>query len=87
MTKKRLSIADMGDVRKPERVEPVAPTPKVPTAKRGRGRPAERTAFVQLNTRITLETSKTIDELIERTGMTQRDVIEQAVAMMAEKDS
>jgi len=86
MTKKKLSLSEMGDVRKPERVEPAPQQETVPPVKRGRGRPAERTAFVQLNTRVTLETSQKIDALIERTGMTQRDVIEQAVALM-EKES
>lgn len=84
MSKKKLSLSEMGDVRKPERVEPASKP--APTAKRGRGRPAERSAFVQLNTRVTLETSQKIDTIIERTGMTQRDVIEHAVAMM-ERDT
>jgi hypothetical protein len=82
MSKKKLSLSEMGDVRKPERVEPVSKPAPTPTPKRGRGRPAERSTFVQLNTRVTLETSQKIDTIIERTGMTQRDVIEHAVAMM-----
>jgi len=86
MSKKKLSLSEMGDVRKPERVEPASKPAPTPPAKRGRGRPAERSAFVQLNTRVTLETSQKIDTIIERTGMTQRDVIEHAVAMM-ERDT
>ena len=76
MTKKKLSIAGVGDIRKPEREEPKPEAPK-----RGRaGRPAERTPYVQLNSRVKLETSEQIDAIMDREGCTLREVIERAVA-------
>jgi hypothetical protein len=84
MSKKPLSLSNLGEIRKPERTEPQAKQAREPTAKesRGRGRPAERAAYVQLNTRISLETSQQIDSLAARNGWTIREVIEQAVAAL-----
>ena len=84
MSKKPKSLSSIGDIRKPERVEPeiavtpVATKPKAPkkkpvtkkskppevkpsTQSRGRGRPAERVPYIQLNTRIRMDTSNQID--------------------------
>ena len=78
--KKKLSIGDIGVIKKPERIEPT-PTKK----KNPRGRPSERTPYVQLNTRVKLDTSKKIDELVVSKGLTMREIIEIAIDDMHNK--
>jgi len=69
MSKKPISIAAIGDIRKSEREEP--PT----TVRRKRG----REPYVQLNTRISLSVSDRLTDLIDETGMTMREVVEGAI--------
>lgn len=71
MTKKRKSIADMGDVRKPERKEPM------PTS-----RPAGKQPTVQIAVRINLDAYRQLEELIAATGNTQRATVEAAIAKL-----
>lgn len=87
MSKKPKSIlSDLGNIRKPERTEPEAPTANTPPKeKRGRGRPAERTPHVQLNARISLETSQQIDAIAQENGWTIRQVVEEAIDALHNK--
>lgn len=39
-------------------------------------------AFEQLNVRVSLETSKQLDELVSRTGRTKREITEQAIDLL-----
>ena len=108
MSKKPKSLSSIGDIRKPERVEPevvvtpVATKPKAPkkpavakkakspeekpsTQSRGRGRPAERVPYIQLNTRIRMDTSNQIDEIAQKNGWTIREVIERSIENLHNK--
>ena len=83
MSKKPKPLSSIGDIRKPERNEPVAkPAPK---EGRGRGRPAERVPYVQLNTRVKLTTSEQIDAIAQSNGWTIREVIERAIEELHDK--
>ena len=85
--KKKISISQISNIRKQERAEPnvsIQEPKKVPQKKRV-GRPSERTAYVQLNTRIKQSTSLKIDEIIDRSGGTVRETIERAIEELHKK--
>lgn len=108
MSKKPKLLSSIGDIRKPERIEPEtavtpaaakAKTPKKstgtskakspaanePKQSRGRGRPAERVPYIQLNTRIKLDTSNQIDDIAQQNGWTIREVIERSIENLHNK--